>query len=145
MPEYAGVGESMITIQSKRIVVSQLLHCGIDEAWKVITDTRQWVDWGPSVSRVKCAQRYIQPSSIGSIRTVFGFWVPFTITVYEDPHFWSWRIGRFEATGHRLTVIDEKTCRLSFDLPWWVFPYAVICLVALGRISRICSASAGKG
>ena len=140
MPEYSAVGESMITIQSKRIVVSRLLHCAVDEAWRVITDTRQWVDWGPSVSRVKCAQRYIQPSSIGSIRTVFGFWVPFTITVYEHPHFWSWRIGRFEATGHRLAITEDGFCRISFDMPWWAFPYVLICAIALRRISRLLEA-----
>lgn len=128
----------MIRFKNGRIIVSRLINCGLDEVWRVVTDTEQWVQWGPSVSRVRCAQRYIDSSSTGSVRTVLGFWVPFTITGYEYLHFWSWRVGGFEATGHRLVAINGKTCRLSFDLPWWSFPYAVVCLIALGRISRIC-------
>ncbi len=128
----------MITLQDSRIVVSHLIRCRLNEVWQVLTDTDQWAQWGPSVSRVQCAKRYIELSSTGSIRTILGFWVPFTITEYEHLHFWKWRIGRFEATGHRLVSVDDQTCRLSFDLPWWAFPYAIVCLIALGRISSVC-------
>ena len=130
----------MIGLENNRIVVSRLIHCRIEDVWLVVTDTEKWERWGPSVSRVRSAQRYIGPASTGRIRTALGFWVSFAITDFQHLRYWSWRVGGLQATGHRLSAVDEQTSRLSFDLPWWAFPYAVVCLVALARIGRICEA-----
>ena len=137
---WGALGEKVIALDNSRLVVSRLLLCSQEAAWQVITDTEQWPYWGPSVSRVRCAQRYIQLGSTGSVRTVFGFWVPFSINRYQHLHFWSWRIGRFEATGHRLAITKDGFCRISFDMPWWAFPYVLICAIALRRISRLLEA-----
>ena len=134
--------QQMIEWKERRIAVSRRLACSPESAWRVVTDTACWAQWGPSITRVRCSHRFVGPGSTGSVRTALGFWVPFAITDYEHLRFWSWRVGRFRATGHRLTAIGEHACRLSFDLPWWAFPYVLICLAALARIGRICESGA---
>lgn len=135
----------MIGFENNRIVVSRHIRCRMEDVWLLVTDTEQWERWGPSVSRVRSAQRFIGPESTGTIRTALGFRVSFAITDYQHLRCWSWRVGGFQATGHRLSAVNEQTCRLSFDLPWWAFPYAAVCLVALTRIGRICESGELRG
>lgn len=127
----------MVTLKNKRIIVSRQVDCTTEEVWRVITDTEQWPRWGPSVSGVKCSQRHIGPASTGYVKIIMGLWLPFTITEYQHLHYWSWRIGRVQATGHRLTETGADTCMVSFDLPWWAGPYVLVCSIALSRISRL--------
>ena len=127
----------MLRLEHDKIVIGMAIHCVAEDAWRLLTDTQQWPHWGPSVSQVVCEQRYIGPDSEGRVKTVLGIWVPFVITEYRHQRFWSWRIGRFPATGHRLSVEDESTCVVAFDMPWWALPYLVVCRVALGRIKRL--------
>jgi uncharacterized protein YndB with AHSA1/START domain len=130
----------MVRLEHNRMVISLAIRCTAEDAWKLLTDTQQWPRWGPSVARVSCAQRYIGPDSEGRVKTSLGFWVPFAITEYRDHQFWSWRIGRFAATGHRIRVEDETACVVAFDMPWWALPYLLVCRVALGRIRRLLEA-----
>lgn len=127
----------MITFSKRRILVSRPVDCTIEEAWRLITDTEQWLVWGPSITGVRCDQRFIGPTSAGYVRTLLGLWVPFAITEYQHLRYWSWRIGRIQATGHKLAATNDGNCLVSFDMPWWAGPYAVICSIALSRISRL--------
>lgn len=129
----------MVRLEHNRIVIGLTIDCTAEDAWRLLTDTQQWPRWGPSVVRVSCEQRYIGPDSKGRVKTALGFWVPFTITEYRDHEFWSWRIGRFAATGHRLKIEDDRTCLVAFDMPWWALPYLIVCRIALGRIRRMLS------
>lgn len=127
----------MVRLEHRKILIGQTINCTAADAWRLLTDTQQWPRWGPSVTFVSCKERFIGPDSTGRVKTLLGFWVPFTITDYIDQHFWNWRIGRFPATGHRVNVVDDRTCVVAFDMPWWAFPYIIICRIALGRIKRL--------
>ena len=127
----------MVRLERDKIVVGMIMHCAAEDAWLLLTDTQQWPNWGPSVSEVDSDYRFIGPDSKGRVKTLLGVWVPFTITEYRDQRFWSWRIGRFPATGHRIRVEDKTTCEVAFDMPWWALPYVFVCRIALGRIRRL--------
>ena len=127
----------MLYLERGKIVIGMAIHCAAEDAWQLLTDTQQWPRWGPSVTQVACPQRFIQYNSEGRVKTLLGFWVPFAITEYRDQRFWSWRIGRFPATGHRISVEDKTTCVVAFDMPWWALPYLIVCRIALGRIRRL--------
>ena len=131
----------MVSLEHGRIVIGITVRCSAEQAWRLLCDTRQWPHWGPSVADVSCTQRFIGLDSAGRVKTSLGFWVPFTITEYRELQFWSWRIGRVPATGHRLRVNGDGTCLVAFDMPWWALPYLVVCRIALGRISKQPSAS----
>ena len=127
----------MVCLEHGKIVIGMAIHCAAEDAWELLTDTHQWVSWGPSVSDVACEHRYIGPDSKGRVKTLLGFWVPFAVNEFRDQQYWSWQIGRFPATGHRVSVGDETACVVAFDMPWWAFPYIIICRIALGRIRRL--------
>jgi hypothetical protein len=127
----------MVRLEHGKIVVGMTIHCAAEDAWRLLIDTQQWPRWGPSVSEVACDHRFIGPDSKGRVKTLLGFWVPFAISEYREQRFWSWRIGRFPATGHRISVEDETTCMVAFDMPWWALPYLIVCRIALGRIRRL--------
>ncbi|MCG6929842.1 MAG: SRPBCC family protein [Desulfofustis sp.] len=130
----------MLRIENSRLVIGLTIRCPVHEAWRVLTDTRAWPRWGPSVVQVACERRFIGPGSEGRVRTRLGFWVPFTITDYRERQYWSWRIGGFPATGHRLEGKDDGTCVVAFDMPWWACPYLLVCRIALGRIKDMLTA-----
>lgn len=127
----------MLCLERDKIVIGMMVQSAAKDAWRLLTDTQQWARWGPSVSDVACEHRYIGPDSKGRVKTLFGFWVPFTVTGFRDQQFWGWRIGRFPATGHRVRVEDETSCVVAFDMPWWALPYLIVCHIALGRIKRL--------
>ena len=127
----------MIRFTGNRVVVSSRLNCDVESAWLLLTDTQLWPRWGPSVAAVHCDQRFIRGGSTGRVLTAFRFWLPFTITEYHDSAFWKWKVGPFEATGHRVTHLGENCCTLSFDMPWWGFPYVIVCSVALRRLRKM--------
>jgi len=127
----------MLSLEHGRLIIGLVIECSPEDAWHVLTDTRLWPVWGPSVRRVHCDQRLIGPGSTGRVKSALGMWVPFTITEYRYQHSWAWRIGPFQATGHNLKKRDGSSCTVAFDMPWWAAPYLVICLVALRRIKRL--------
>lgn len=92
---------------------------------------------GAFLTAVQCNDRFIHGNSYGRVKTIFGLWLPFTITEFEKFSFWSWRIGRITATGHRITAQGDGCCELTFTMPWWASPYLVVCALALRRIERI--------
>ena len=127
----------MLRLEHNRVVISISVRCPAEKAWRLLIDTQQWPRWGPSVAKVSCSHRCIGPDSAGRIKTSLGLWVPFTITDYREHQFWSWRIGRIPATGHRLSENDDGTCIVAFDMPWWALPYLLVCRIALSRIKRL--------
>ena len=108
-----------------------------ETVWDVITDTRTWPKWGPSIRAVDAVERYIRLGSTGLILTSAGVWLPFTITTFEPGRFWDWRVRGVRATGHRLEPIATDECRLDFTVPLWAFPYGIVCRIALNRIERL--------
>ena len=107
--------------------VSRILPVSADVAWRLLTDTRAWPEWGPSVRAVDCPSRFIGPDVRGRVRTPAGVWIRFVVTEWEEGRSWAWRVAGVPATGHVVEPIDEGHCRVDF----------VICEVALDRLEAL--------
>lgn len=114
--------------------VSRVIDSSPAAVWNLLIDTQQWPVWGPSVRTVICSDRYIRQHSKGRIQTSLGIWVNFSITDFIEHTYWSWRVAGIPATGHRLETLDSQRCRLIFEIPFFAFPYAAVCKIALTRI-----------
>ncbi len=115
---------------------SKQLDAPGNRVWRLITDTRTWQHWGPSVRAVDCDDRFIHAGSSGRIRTPVGVWVPFIVGAFEPESFWDWRVAGVPATGHRVEPLGPNRCRLTFTVPAWAFGYGLVCRLALLRIDR---------
>lgn len=124
------------TPDGRRIEVSRELPVPVGRAWSLLTDTRRWPDWGPSVRGVDCADREISPGSSGTVETVPGIEVPFDV-VDCAPYRWTWRVARIPATGHRVEDLGESRCRVVFEVPLLAAGYVPVCRRALSRIAEI--------
>jgi hypothetical protein len=119
------------------VAFSKELEAPVDMVWHLITDTRTWPRWGPSVLAVDSPERYIRAGLAGRIRTPIGLWLPFTIETFEPYRYWDWRVGGLAATGHHVEAIAKDRCRLDFTVPIWAFGYGIVCRLALNRIQRL--------
>ncbi len=106
-------------------------------AWKLLTDTGRWTEWGLSITQVECGQRYIAQGTSGRVKTVFGFWLPFRIDTFEEGKNWSWLVAGIKVTGHRVESSGPEKCRVMFSVPLLAAPYLLVCRLALTRIKRI--------
>jgi hypothetical protein len=138
MGKYAQ-GESGVMSRARRwhIQVGRSIDASSTTVWQLLTDTRCWTQWGPSIVAVDCGERFIRPGSRGRIKTWFGFWLPFVITDYQCGCYWHWLIGGIAATGHRVEPLQAEQCQLTFEVPIWAAPYSIICIVALQRIAQL--------
>ena len=106
-------------------------------AWELLTDTRRWPEWGPSLSRVESADRYIGFGTTGRVQTVIGLWLPFRITEFSSGRRWCWEVAGIPATGHRVETLGEIRCRVVFEVPLLAAPYLAVCRLAAQRIRSI--------
>ncbi len=128
------------TPEGKRVVVSREIDASPEQVWDILVDTRYWPGWGPSVSEVEVDQPRIEEGTRGRVRTVFGIWLPFTISRLGEWS-WAWRIGPIQATGHRV-VPEDASCRAGLEVPLLALPYVLLCWVALRRIEALASTDA---
>ncbi len=129
--------EILITVGGGFLKVHRDIRSSCEQLWSLITDTTQWPLWGPSVTGVKCRDRYIRAGSEGEVKTVAGLWMTFRITAYEEKKYWSWRVSGIPATGHRVEPLGLDLCRLVFEVPLLASAYAPVCVLALKRIADI--------
>ncbi len=116
-----------------------------EDLWDVLTDTRQWPAWGPSVREVASAERYIRAGSTGTVVvTGLGLRLGFRITELEPGRRWCWSVARLPATGHRVDPAPGGGARVVFELPRWAFAYAPVCREACRRIARIAEQRSGS-
>jgi hypothetical protein len=108
-------------------------------AWKLLTDTRAWPRWGPTITAVDTVPPVIEAGSRGRLRTPVGLWLPFAITAFEPGARWSWRVAGVPATGHRVEATPGG-CRIVFEVPIVTAPYAAVCRVALRRLGELLAA-----
>jgi hypothetical protein len=106
-------------------------------AWELLTDTSRWPQWGPSVSRVESADRYIGPASTGRVQTIIGVWLPFRVTEFVAGQRWGWEVVGIPATGHRVESLGPDRCRVVFEVPRLAAPYLAVCRLAAHRIRSI--------
>jgi hypothetical protein len=127
----------MIRAAMPTVATSKVIYASTHDVWNIVTDTVQWVRWGPSIRAVACPERYIRPGSKGRVQTALGFWLPFEVTDYVHERYWSWRVLGIHATGHTVMPLGEDMCRLTFEAPVFALPYVGICALAVRRIARI--------
>lgn len=120
-----------------RLTIGKTYAISSDVIWRLITDTRLWPRWGPSVRTVDCRDTVIRPASTGRILTALGFWISFAVDDFKPGVYWDWRIAGIPATGHRVEPLGPASCRLSFDTPAWAVVYLPVCYLALIRIQRL--------
>ncbi len=130
----------MFKISLPSIKVSRIVQAAPEKVWDMLIDTECWSQWGPTVKAVQSETRYIRAGSSGYVKTVFGFWAPFSITEWKHRKYWSWHVFNIRATGHRIEMINADCCRLIFEVPLWAAPYAIICQIAAERIARMLQA-----
>jgi hypothetical protein len=114
-----------------------IVHAPVSTAWRLLTDTHAWPDWGPSVRAVECATRFIGPDSHGRVQTAIGLWLPFQITGWEPDTFWSWTVAGIPATGHRVSATGPDTCDVIWTIPSWAPFYLPVCKTAMRRLARL--------
>ncbi|MDZ7850642.1 MAG: SRPBCC family protein [Halodesulfurarchaeum sp.] len=128
------------TPEGRRIVLWRRIAAPPERVWELLVDTRRWPEWGPSVLDVETQSRRIETGSTGRVRTIFGLWLPFTVTRVSE-WAWAWRIGPVEATGHRV-IPGDSSCRVGFEVPLYAVPYLIVCWWALRRIESLATTAA---
>jgi hypothetical protein len=116
-----------------------------DDVWAVLTSTRTWPQWGPTVSDVRLdhSSTRIHAGSTGAVLTPLGWWAPFVVTdwaVDADRRAWSWRVAGVPATSHEVEALDAGRARLRFAAPIWAPAYLPVLAVGLRRLRAIAEA-----
>lgn len=127
---------------STHLDVGRELPVPASVAWRLLTDTRTWPWWGPSISAVDLDPPVITAGARGRIRTSVGVWLPFEITDLVPGARWSWRVFGVPATGHRVETTPNG-CRVVFEVPTVAAPYAAVCRLALRRMARLVAGEPG--
>ncbi|PSP82975.1 polyketide cyclase [Halobacteriales archaeon QS_1_68_17] len=125
------------TPDGRRVCVSRPIDAPAGTVWDLLTDTRRWPEWGPTVSDVDCPDRYVTAGSRGRVRVLRGPWVPFEVTTCQADapvRRWTWDVAWVPATGHRVT--GSRPCRVVFEVPLLGVAYLPVCERALVRIER---------
>ncbi len=109
-----------------------------EAVWKLLIDVREWPRWGPSVrsAELDSGGRQLHPGAKGTVWTVAGVRLPFTVTEFDAGHRWTWAVAGVPATGHQVTGTADG-CRVRFEVPWWAMAYLPVCAAALVRIDRL--------
>lgn len=131
------------TPDGRRLEVTRRIAADPDRVWSVFTDTELWPEWGPSVTAVECADRFVREGSTGRVRTPVGLWLPFTVRTCTDRR-WTWEVAGVPATGHRVEAVGDGSLA-AFELPPLAAGYAPVCQRALGRIESLARESRGRG
>ncbi len=127
----------MIVLDKKRISICKEIDASPIIVWDILTDTRLWSTWGPSLLAVDCSERHIKHGSSGRIKTILFFWLPFSIIEFRPMDYWNWRVGPLRATGHKLIQTGDKSCSLCFEMSRWAVFYLPVCWLALLKIAKI--------
>lgn len=131
------------------VEVHRVIHAPPARCWAWLTEFDRWPDWGPSVRAVEPPGAAVTLGLQGRVQTAAGPWVPFEITEYtpltEVGGSWAWRVGGVAATTHAVAP-HPRGARVTFGVPAWAAPYALVCQLALRRIARGVEASGpGRG
>jgi len=123
------------TPDSRRLVIRRPVDAPVDVVWDVLTDTERWPDWGPSITDVESADRFITAGSRGRVRALGAVWLPFEITSYGT-YRWTWTVARVPATGHFVETHPAGAV-VGFELPPLAVGYVPVCQRACARIGAL--------
>lgn len=122
-----------------------------DVVWDLLVRLSAWPRWGPTVreARLDDGAPVLHPGATGRVRTVAGPWVPFRVEewrVDDEARCWSWRVAGIPATGHGVTRLAARRCRVEMSAPWWAAGYAPVLWLGLRRLRALAEAPpAGAG
>jgi hypothetical protein len=123
----------------RRLTVSRTIDAPAEAAWNLLTRVDDWPSWGTSIRSATLddgAER-VGPGATGTLTTVFGVRLPFTVTGYAEGTQWRWKVAGVPATGHGVRASTDGRCEVWFDVPILAGAYTAVCRVALGNIARI--------
>ena len=123
--------------------VSRFVEASPEDAWALISRTRSWPEWGPTISAVQPGDAEIGLSLRGRVRTPVGLWLPFRITAFDPPRSWAWSVLSIPATSHSVAPAPGG-CRITFAVPAPAAAYLAVCHLALERIAGMLEAP-GEG
>jgi hypothetical protein len=121
--------------------VTATINAPATVAWRLLTDTQAWPQWGPSVRSVEAPTRFITAGMRGRVQTSLGLWLPFAITHWEEGKAWSWTVAGIPATGHLIEATGPDHCRVTFTIPAWAPFYVPVCRIALRRLATLARAA----
>ena len=117
--------------------VRRSISSPIEIVWPILVDTQFWPGWGLSILSVTPSSQVIHSGMRGQVRTIFGLTLNFEITKYEENKNWDWDVSGLPITSHRVEAPSPEKTTVIFDLPYVLFPYAIVCLFALRRIAQL--------
>lgn len=120
----------------RRLVADRTVRAPAADVWELLTDTQHWPEWGPSVRAVTTSDRVIEAGTTGRVETPVGISVPFEVTTCES-YVWRWEVARIPATGHRVEPLDDRRCRVAFEIPVLAAGYVPVCRRALERVATL--------
>ena len=109
--------------------------------WELLSRPEHWPDWGPTVTDADVVGERLEAGASGTVRTVFGIPLRFTITSYEPGVSWAWKVAGVEATDHRVEPLGPERCRVSIGVPWPAAPYLVVCQAGVRRLDTMAHSS----
>ncbi|MBM3660953.1 MAG: hypothetical protein FJW95_15830 [Actinobacteria bacterium] len=121
----------------RTFAVAATVAAPADAAWDALATPSRWSEWGPSVRAVDCADETVRAGTTGRVRTTPGPSLRFVVTAVEPGRSWHWRVAGVAATGHRVDPVDATNTRITFEVPCWAAPYAVVCRRALRRLAAV--------
>lgn len=129
------------TPEGRRLEVARRIDAEPKAAWHLLVTPERWLDWGPSVRAVDCADEQIEKGTTGRVQVPGGLWIPFEITTCRGPSKdqtgrWVWRIAKIPATGHRVESVGGG-CQVVFEIPLAAAGYAPVCSRALDQIEKL--------
>ena len=74
-----------------------------EAVWALLVDLEAWPRWGPTIARAKLSHSgALALGSTGTVSTVFGVALPFTVTEFEPGRCWAWQVAGVPATRHEV-------------------------------------------
>ncbi len=108
-----------------------------EAVWALLVDFDAWPRWGPTIARATVSDsRGLALGSTGTVWTVVGVALPFTVTEFEPGRCWAWTVAGVPATRHEVRQAPSGST-VSFGVPSWAPAYLAVCAVALRRIDRM--------
>jgi hypothetical protein len=120
-----------------QIALKRTIQAEASLVWDIVTNTRRWPEWGPTVVAVVHKGTYIHASSSGWVKIPIGTWLFFRVTSFEPGQYWKWRVSGIPATGHRVKPLNPGQCVLTFEVPSLAAPYLTVCKTAADRIASL--------
>lgn len=124
------------------VTVTRTIDASSEAAWSLITHVADWPRWGSSIrsATLDDGGAQIGPCATGSVTTIVGVRLPFTVTDYVDGVSWRWNVAGLPATGHGVRASGSGGCEVWIDIPIVAAPYAAVCRLALRNIAEILEA-----